>query len=268
MADLKALGLAIALVSASVAHAGEGGSTASAPAPTFKDPATGMEFVLVKGGCFQMGDVYGDFREGDEEAPALPVHEVCVDAFYVGKYEVTVAQWRSLMSSDPSSRPVCRVDTCPVDNVTYREVQEFIGKLNAKDGGRKFRLPTEAEWEYAARSGGRVERYSGGNDVESVSWFTCPNPEEPCYHPVGSKLPNGLGTYDMSGNVYEITSDWLNPAYYATSPRDNPKGPESGTYHVKRGGCGNGGPRNSRVTRRTYFSDPNPMTGFRLVRIP
>lgn len=202
MADPRQMALAIALVSASASFAGEG---AGAPRPpTFKDPKTGMQFVLVKGGCFQMGDLYGDLREG--ELASLPVHEVCVDDFYVGKFEVTVGQWRAAMSALPPRPITCRADACPVDNVTYAEMQEFIGKLNAKGGAPRYRLPTEAEWEYAARSGGRVERYAGGNDVESVSWFTC-SPTGPCLHPVGGKRPNGLGIYDMSGNAYEVTSD-------------------------------------------------------------
>lgn len=258
----RSLGLATALLWSSASLAAEG-----AP-PFLKEPSSGMEFVLVPGGCFRMGDIYGDFREGDSEAPALPVHEVCVNALYVGKYEVTVGQWRKVMTRDPSRPFSCKEELCPADNVTFAEIEEFIRRLNAKAGGQRYRLPTEAEWEYAARSGGRVERYSGGNDVESVSFFDCATRGGSCVHPVGSKLPNGLGLYDMSGNVYEVTGDWLANDYYATSPRDDPKGPETGKYRVERGGCGSGGPRNSRVARRRYHPDPSESSGFRLVRIP
>jgi formylglycine-generating enzyme required for sulfatase activity len=264
-----AMGLAIALLSGSAAHAQDRDAPAGPPPPAYTDPTTGIELVHVRGGCFPMGDLYADSEDTAPYAAETPVHEVCVGDFYIGRYEVTRAQWRALMPSDPSVEPECGA-SCPVSNVTWAAIQEFIGKLNARAGGQKFRLPTEAEWEYAARSGGRTERYSGGNDVESVSKYdyACARPGGRCIQPVGSKLANGLGLYDMSGNVHEVTSDWLGVTYYSASPRDNPRGPESGKYHVERGGCGSGGPRNSRVSRRGPFADPSGGTGFRLLRVP
>jgi formylglycine-generating enzyme required for sulfatase activity len=247
------------------------------PSPLLKDPATGMELAYVKGGCFRMGDVYGDGKvvsgSGDEE----PVHEVCVDDYYIGKYEVTQAQWTAIMGGDQSGRfraggRLCIADDCPVANVSWNDVQDFIRRLNTKDGGSRYRLPTEAEWEYAARSGGKVERYSGGNDVDSVSWnaensgFRV-DPDRPPVHPVGTKAPNGLGIYDMSGNLWELTNDRYESTYYSTSPRSNPTGPGSGAERVKRGGCASGLVANSRVFRRSSFDgEPLPFEGFRLVR--
>jgi sulfatase modifying factor 1 len=294
MASMKSWILAVMLVSSGLASAAQGepkvtaappppiGSAAgdqapqaASPPPLVKDQATGMELVFVKGGCYQMGDIYDDGSESKGEGPdEKPVHEVCVDDFYIGKYEVTRGQWRSLMGSDPSSSSMCDASDCPVDNVTWKDTQAFVGKLSARGGGMRYRLPTEAEWEYAARSGGKNERYSGGNDVDSVSWYeaTARHKVHPDLdveaHPVGTKAPNGLGIHDMSGNVYEITNDWYASTTYSSSPRDNPTGPSKGDYRVKRGGCANGDPRNSRVARRKDFEGPNPMTGFRLVRVP
>ncbi|MDP2279759.1 MAG: SUMF1/EgtB/PvdO family nonheme iron enzyme, partial [Nitrospirota bacterium] len=188
------------------------------------DPATGMEIVFVKGGCFQMGDTFGD-GESDEK----PVHEVCVDDYYIGKYEVTQGQWKAIMGNNPSHFKDCG-DNCPVEQVSWNDVQEFIQKLNEKNnppsppftkGGKGgFRLPTEAEWEYAARSGGKSERYSGGNDIDSVAWYNKNSGGKT--HPVGTKQPNGLGIYDMSGNVWEWVNDWYDEFYYKNSPKNNP----------------------------------------------
>ena len=243
------------------------------PPPVVKEPVTGMELVHVPGGCFSMGDIYDDGVSGAGDGQdEKPVHEVCVGAFYLGKFEVTQGQWKAVMGKNPSSDNVCRADDCPVDNVTLAEVRKFIGQVNAK-GGATFRLPTEAEWEYAARSGGKAERYAGGNDVDAVSWYEANsgyrvNPEAPLAHPVGTKLPNGLGLYNMSGNVYEMTSDWYGATYYSVSPRDNPTGPATGDVHVKRGGCASGHPGNSRTARRSQGDGPDALTGFRLVRVP
>ncbi|MDD2541465.1 MAG: formylglycine-generating enzyme family protein, partial [Desulfuromonadaceae bacterium] len=121
------------------------------------DSATDIVLVPVKGGCFQMGT---------KEDKSL--HKVCVSDFYIGKYEVTQGQWQAVMGSNPSRYSSCGSD-CPVDQVSWYDIQEFINKLNSK-GDRQYRLPTEAEWEYAARSGGKDEKYSGGNDVGAVAW--------------------------------------------------------------------------------------------------
>jgi formylglycine-generating enzyme required for sulfatase activity len=264
------------ILSSGLATAADGGGTASPP-PLFRDPATDMEMVFVKGGCFQMGDLYGDGKVVSNASDNVeePVHEVCVGDFYIGKYEVTQGQWKKIMGSNPSraSAHVCVARNCPVADVSWSDVQDFIAKLNSRSGGDRYRLPTEAEWEYAARSGGKVQRYSGGNDIDAVSWFSENSgfridPERPVVHPVGTKAPNGLGIHDMSGNLWELTNDWYAANYYSTSPRDNPTGPASGEERVKRGGCASGLAANSRVSRRSTFSEPLPLEGFRLMRRP
>ncbi len=193
----------------------------------FKDATTGMEMIFVKGGCYRMGDTFGD-GQSDEK----PVHEVCVDDFYIGKYEVTQGQWQSVMGSNPSSFKNCG-ENCPVEQVSWKDVSNFIDRLSSRTG-KRYRLPTEAEWEYAARSGGKSEKYAGGNDVDAVAWYGGNSGSKT--HPVGRKQPNGLGLYDMSGNVWEWCNDWYGSDYYGSSPRDNPEGPSSGSGRVNRGG--------------------------------
>jgi formylglycine-generating enzyme required for sulfatase activity len=262
----------VILLSATIVHAAENKSkTSGSSGPIFKDPATGMEMVSVKGGCYQMGNVYDD-EDLSIYPEEKPVHEVCVDAFYIGKYEVTQGQWKAVMGSNTADLSTCKQDDCPVNMITWDEIQDFIGRLNSRSGGSKYRLPTEAEWEYAAKSGGKRERYSGGDDVDSVAWYV-ENAKE-MLHPVGLKAPNGLGIHDMSGNVWEMTNDWYDSNYYATSPRDNPKGPSSGTAHSIRGGCDGGMKYNQRTSRRkpsNDWGDDRPRVeslGFRLLRTP
>ncbi|MBI5408249.1 MAG: formylglycine-generating enzyme family protein [Nitrospirae bacterium] len=239
----------------------------------FKDPVTGMEFVFVKGGCYQMG--CGDWTS-DCDSDEKPVHEVCVDDFYMGKYEVTQRQWKEIMGNNPSYFKNCG-DDCPVENVSWDDVQEYIKKMNQKitphspplsKGGNKggYRLPTEAEWEYSARSGGKKEKYSGGDDVGSVAWYDSNSGSTT--HPAGQKKPNGLGLYDMSGNVWEWVDDWYGEDYYMNSPKNNPKGPSSGSYRVLRGGSWYDDPRGMRSANR-YRANPggrDGSVGFRLLR--
>lgn len=204
-----------------------------------------------------MGDTFGD-GSSDEK----PVHEVCVDDLYMGKYEVTQKQWQDIMGNNPSYFKNC--DNCPVEQVSWNDIQEYINKLNSKTG-KKYRLPTEAEWEYAARSGGKNEKYSGGNDLDSVAWYS--NNSGSKTHPVGQKQPNGLGLYDMSGNVWERVQDWYDSGYYKNSPKNNPRGPDSGRYRALRGGSGNNRPRYARAAVRDRNSpdDRDYYSGFRLV---
>jgi len=223
------------------------------------DPVTGMEFVFVKGGCFQMGDIFGD--GGSDEKP---VHKVCVDDFYMGKYEVTQKEYKAIMGSNPSNFK--KGDRYPVERVSWNDARKFIKKLNSRTG-KKYGLPTEAEWEYAARSGGKKEKYAGSNSPEVGAWFT--DNSGGSTHEVGTKAANGLGLYDMSGNVYEWCRDWSGQNYYSKSPVYNPAGPSSGSSRVHRGGSwGNeaGGVRSAARSRnspghRFLFG----ILGFRLV---
>ncbi|NTV14665.1 MAG: formylglycine-generating enzyme family protein [Desulfobulbaceae bacterium] len=217
-------------------------------------PAAG-EFIVVPKGCFQMGDTFGE-GQSDE----TPLHEVCVDSFLIGKYEVTQGQWQAVMGKNPSLH---KGDTYPVDNVSWNDAQEFISKLNQQTG-KQYRLPTEAEWEYAARSGGKAEKYAGGDNVQALSWNS--QNSGGVTHPVGEKGANGLGIYDMSGNVWEWCQDWRNDGYYKSSPRQNPTGPPSGSTRVNRGGSWNLDPSYVRAANRSW-GEPNNRSyflGFRL----
>jgi len=209
-----------------VLHQGESGVKAGGVfGEIFKEPISGMEFVLVKGGCYQMGS--------DLRALEGPVHEVCVDDFYLSKHEVTQEQWKTLMYRNYS---YFKGRTRPVERVTWDDCQRFIGQLNSRSDVI-FRLPTEAEWEYAARDGGRDERYAGTSDEVSLTdfaWHQVNSNRQT--HMVGMKKPNRLGLHDMSGNVWEWCSDWYDISYYANSQRNNPRGPSNGIHRVIRGG--------------------------------
>jgi formylglycine-generating enzyme required for sulfatase activity len=221
-----------------------------------------LEFVPIKGGCFDMGDIFGD-GSGDER----PVHRVCVDDYAVGKFEVTQAQWEAVMGSNPSTFPQCG-SNCPVESVSWNAVQEFITNLNALTNGN-YRLPTEAEWEYAARSGGRREKFSGTSkeaELADYAWFVGNSDSQP--HPVGQKKPNGLGIYDMSGNVWEWVEDVYSDAAYRSHSQDNPVLMEGGSNRVNRGGSWSFEARSLRTYLRSYVYPgiANYYVGFRLVR--
>jgi formylglycine-generating enzyme required for sulfatase activity len=220
-----------------------------------------IELVQVKGGCFKMGDTFGDGVWQEK-----PEHEVCVNDFFIGKYVVTQAQYKKITGKNPSEFPNCGPD-CPVENVSKKDADTFINKLN-RISGKKYRLPTEAEWEYTARSGGQNEKWAGTSspdDLGAYAWFT--DNSELKIHPVGSRRPNGLGIYDMSGNVWQWCSDWYNDNYYSKSPKDNPKGIKSGFMHVVRGGSWNSASGDIRVSNREAYVPgyKDRATGFRLV---
>jgi formylglycine-generating enzyme required for sulfatase activity len=232
------------------------------PGEIWKDPKLGMEFVWVLGGCYQMGSGMWTGNCYDDE---IPMHIVCVDGFWIGKYEVTQGQWQSLMGDNPSRFKNCGKN-CPVERVSWNEAVEFARRLSQKTG-YKFRLPTEAEWEYACRSGGREEKYSGSDNVDAVAWYL--DNSSGHTHPVGSKRSNGLGIHDMSGNVWEWCQDWYNKYYYGISPWDNPQGPSSGSVRVLRGGSWhiNAGRVRCAYRNRSGPGGRGDYVGFRLVRI-
>ncbi len=233
-------------------------------------PVTGMVFVWVQAGCYKMG--CGEWeREGDGEGECdgeeKPVHEVCVDGFWMGKYEVTQGEWNKIMESNPSSFKTFRNwNNHPVERVSWNDAMSFIGKLSAKSG-ISFRLPTEAEWEYACRSRGKPEKYSGGNDLDHVAWHGINSGGST--HAVGTKAANGLGTHDMSGNVWEwVADDWHSS--YEGAPKDGTAWVDTprASYRVYRGGSWNGTARDCRSVDRV----PGPpdlrlyRLGFRLAR--
>jgi len=202
-----------------------------------------------------------------------------VDDFYIEKYDVTQGQWQAIMVNNPSYFKNCG-ENCPVDQVSWNDVQEFISKLNSRTGGNKYRLPTEAEWEYAARSGGKAEKYAGANDVDRVAWYGSNSGGKT--HQVGTKEANGLGLYDMSGNVSQWVQDWYGHNYYGGSLRNNPRGQSysdaiilssglMGVAHVCRGGSWYNLPDKVRASARGAILSDNPSSdklGFRLLRIP
>ena len=200
------------------------------------------EMVYVEGGTFMMG---GTEEQGDDASDKeKPVHEVTLDNFSIGKYEITQAQWEFIMGTtvaeqrdkaNPSFDLAGVGDDYPIYYISWNEAVAFCAELSRRTG-KTYRLPTEAEWEYAARGGQHADnmKYAGSNMVGEVAWYDGNSGEQT--HPTGMKKPNGLGLYDMSGNVYEWCSDWYGKVYYSSSPSVNPQGPSSGTVRVLRGG--------------------------------
>ena len=185
-----------------------------------------FKMIKVEAGSFQMGSNSG---ENDEK----PVHRVTISKdYYIGETEVTQDLWVAIMGKNPSN---FKGGTNPVERVSYNDCQEFIRKLNQKTG-KKFRMPSEAEWEFAARGGNqsRGYTYSGSNNIGNVAWYWDNSNSKT--HPVAQKQANELGLYDMSGNVWEWCYDWYDGNYYSSSIQDDPKGPSLGSYRVFRGG--------------------------------
>ena len=224
---------------------------------TFTIEGVQFKMVGVKGGTFQMGSTDGL----DDE---VPVHSVSVSSFRIGETEVTQELWTAVMGKAPVISDAFSVgDKKPAVSVSWDECQTFIKQLNAKTG-RTFRLPTEAEWEFAARGGTKSKgyTYSGSNTVGNVAWYS----ENSGLHAqkVAGKAPNELGLYDMSGNAREMCQDWYGP--YSADAQVNPTGPKKGSYRVVRGGGHASEAASSRTTLRSYAptTSKNIETGLRL----
>lgn len=224
-----------------------------------------FEMVDVETGTFYMGAQHNDVNSINYDASSYqiesPVHSVTIDAYSIGKFEVTQLQWMLAMGSNPS---VIQGDNLPVENVTWEDVQEFIALLNEKSG-LNYRLPTEAEWEYAARGGNKSNgfKYSGSSVLGACAWYY--SNSNATTHEVGTRDANELGIFDMSGNVREWCNDWF--SYYGSSSTTNPQGGESGTIKVNRGGSWTTPAVNCRNTYR-HSDSPNEAAqdlGFRLV---
>lgn len=227
----------------------------------------GNQFMYVPGGTFQMGDI---FNEGEDHEK--PVHTVNLPGFYISKTEITFEQYDKFCDSTGRSKPSDNGwgrGTRPVINVSWQDAVAFCEWASTKFG-RVVRLPTEAEWEYAARGGGKNTRYSGTNSLSYLrdyAWYASNSFSRP--NPVGQKLPNSLGLCDMTGNVWEWCSDWYADTYYMFSPLNSPQGPEMGIYKVIRGGSWINGVEYLRVTYRGGISPTtNGSCGFRIVVIP
>lgn len=252
---------------------------ASMPSHTWKN-SMGMPFIPIPAGKFLMGA-----PENDPQARAFekPQHEVTIThPFMLGKFEVTQADWQSVLQEEPYSRDrsnpfytlpgMAERLTKPNHpaTVSWNDTQEFIAALNKKEGGNFYRLPTEAEWEYAARAG-TTTNYSFGDssrDLGRYAWYG-ENFETGGHHPVGLKEPNPWGLHDMHGNVWEWVQDWYDPDYYSISPPIDPQGPETGTARVVRGGSWHTTATSWRTAfRREYSPDYRGISiGFRLLRI-
>jgi formylglycine-generating enzyme required for sulfatase activity len=231
----------------------------------------GMEFVLISPGTFTMGAGDGE-KKGEKKADdEIPAHQVRISKpFYLGKFEVTQGQWEAVMGSrsNPSN---FNGRSNPVEMVSWDNVQEFINRLNKQEGHTRYRLPTEAEWEYAARAG-TTSAYSFGDDAGSLgqyAWYADNSGKKT--HPVGQKQSNAWGLYDMHGNVWEWVQDWHGENYYSSSPSTDPKGPSSGSGRVTRGGCwinDAGGCRSA--SRNSYWPGgrSGEYYGFRLALSP
>lgn len=210
----------------------------------------------VQGGTFEMGSMDG---RGDEK----PIHTVSLSSFEIGKYEVTQGQWKAIM--DGANPSFFKGDNLPVEDVSWNDIQIFISKLNEQTG-LIYRLPTEAEWEFAARGGstGSATEYSGSNTIEDVAWNR--SNSEFKTHDVGGKQPNELGIFDMTGNVWEWCNDWY--SLYESVAVTNPQGLSSGFTRVYRGGGWGHSASYSRIAIRdhSYPSDGLDYIGFRLAR--
>ena len=229
---------------------------------TFTVNGVSFEMVYVEGGSFDMGATteQGSDAENDEK----PVHRVTLSGYYIGRCEVTQELWEAVMGSNPS---YFKGAQNPVESVSWNDCQNFIKKLNSLTG-RTFRLPTEAEWEYAARGGNKSlhYKYSGSGNIGDVAWYSSNSGDKT--HAVGTKTANELGIYDMSGNVWEWCSDWYGG--YSAGAQTNPQGPSSGSYRVLRGGSWYDYARNCRVSNRSSY-DPSisgSIRGLRLVLVP
>ena len=235
------------------------------------------QMIWVEGGTFLMGQNNVNYTDNpnkaiakvqgeipDDDSPhfdELPAHTVTVEGFFISSYETTQKLWQTVMGTNPSFFPG---EDQPVENVSWEMVQVFLNKLN-NIYHTHYRLPTEAEWEFASRGGNLSKgyRYSGSDDVEDVAWYSNDSLTQP--KPVGMKFPNELGLYDMSGNIFEWVNDWYGK--YQSTAQVNPQGPSKGTFHVLRGGCWKHSSNGMRVSFRTSIPTTHlNKCGFRLAR--
>ncbi|MDE7101502.1 MAG: formylglycine-generating enzyme family protein [Bacteroidales bacterium] len=233
---------------------------------------TNMEMVYVKGGEFMMGMTPEQGWDRPDSIIKKYTRKTKLDSYHIGKYEVTQAQWKAVMGDDYYGD-----DDYPKVWIDWEEAQEFSKKLREMTG-KKYVLPTQAQWEYAARGGVHDTKtmYAGSNDIDEVAWYEENSkgliwdaPEYPTRHPVGTKKANALGLYDMSGNVWEYCSDWYINAGYDKKDDYNPQGPDSGSYHVIRGGSFYSNDRECRVSYR--YNDNHIQRaerGFRVAVLP
>ena len=256
-----------------------------AKAETWTEPITGMEFVWIEGGCFQMGQLPLETRLLKREvgrheyqkyyADELPRHKICLNGFWMGATEVTQKEWGKIMGFNPAHFNTD--ENFPVDTVSWQDANNFIGKLNKGNKSNEFRLPTEAEWEFGARGNTEDVMYHTGNSITTKQAnfngsiaFGLNLREEYRKSPVGadSFAPNPFGLHNMHGNVWEWCNDWYGENYYEDSPAKNPSGPKNGEMRVLRGGSWFRYSGHIRSATR-YKNKPTGQyadTGFRVVK--
>ena len=226
--------------------------------------ATMPEMVLVDGGTFVMGS--SDKKAEDEEKPA---HKVTVSSFYIAKHEVTVAQYKLFCKETKRKLPDAPkwgfVDNHPIVNVSWNDAKAYCDWL-AKKTSKPYRLPTEAEWEFAAKGGTKSKntKFAGSNDIDQVAWYDKNAKQQT--QPVGKKAPNELGLYDMTGNVWEWCNDWFKDDYYGHSPAQDPPGASKGTMKSQRSGSWVNYNEDNRITIRisNLVDDTGHFAGFRV----
>ncbi|WP_420474495.1 formylglycine-generating enzyme family protein [Noviherbaspirillum sp. ST9] len=246
----------------------------AAPA-NWQEPATGMAFVSVAKGCFQMGTeqhvplkpnvfwerIRHDAPLSEDEGPR---HEVCVDAFWMGKLEVRTGEWQKVMDGEPPANP-----GLPVASVTLTQAREFAERLTKlSEGKERFRLPTEAEWEYACRAGAKSEELAIGGELAGQAWYGVRGSYRPQPSETGKLAANAFGLHDMLGNVWEWTEDSYLPDGYARHALYNPKVSAATPQQVIRGGAFRTEPRQMRCAMRSHYDAAQHLDsiGFRLVR--
>lgn len=227
----------------------------------WREPATGMEFVRVPAGCFDMGDTFGD-----GETNELPVHKVCMSAYWIGRHEVTQAQWTSLM--DYNLSVFATSPQHPVDSVNQIDIETFVRKLGEHHPGKVFRLPTEAEWEYACRAAGKAEKFGGEAPPEGANTAEYADEHGEGSVAVGAFAPNALGLHDMSGNLWEWVSDVYAADAYEQHAAENPHYQAAGPARMLRGGGWSHPGAFARCSKRHMHCRPSArfdFVGFRLV---
>ena len=224
----------------------------------FNDPVSGLDFVWIPAGTFQMGCRAPESCEDDE----MPTHFVTLDGFWMAQTETTQGQWARALGPHPTAG---KGDLFPLEQLSWQEIQDFINRLNQQTGQNCYRLPTEAEWEYASRAGSQ-SAYAFGADaglLATYAWYQ--QNSQQALHPVGQRQANRWGLFDMSGNAWEWCQDWYGA--YSETPQTNPFGTPSGDYKVLRGGSWNNPPESLRSAFRIWCAPENTCGGFRLVRI-
>ena len=254
-AMLRASALAVLLAAAGAEQDKAAAEEAASREPGESRVFDGIEFVWIPAGEFRMGSTSPEAYDFEQPVTRVRIRR----GYWLGKHQVTQEEWQGVMGTNPSEFSGC--GNCPVESVSWHYAQVYIRRLNGRSGGNRYRLPTEAEWEYAARAGTTDDRYG---ELDEIAWYEDNSGDRT--HPVGQKAPNAWGLYDMLGNVWELVEDRFGD-YRGGSVKD-PRGPKKGTTRVVRGGSWFLGARSCRASMRTdRFPDRSSFQGLRLLRM-